>query len=249
MGLRPKILLGFLILATMLLVAGGWSIYELSNIGISVQRLLDDNYKSIDAAKSMTEALEREDSAILLLLLGKRNEGREILRSADNSFEKAFETARNNVTISGEQRYVEDIRKNYDTYKKLWAQNIAGTAKEGDLNWYFSNVHSSFLNVKSAVKNLMDLNDKTMYKTASNLEGRAHRATMPGVIAIIAAFIFAIIFSFLVNLLVVSPIIRITSGIHDYLETGKSFNVKIETTDELSHLASSVESLIERSKR
>ena len=248
MGLRPKILLGFLILATMLLVAGGWSIYELSNIGISVQRLLDDNYKSIDAAKSMTEALEREDSAILLLLLGKRNEGREMLRSAENSFEKAFETARNNVTISGEQRYVEDIRKNYDTYKKLWAQNIAGTAKEGDLNWYFSNVHSSFLNVKSAVKNLMDLNDKTMYKTASNLEGRAHRATMPGVIAIIA-FIFAIIFSFLVNLLVVSPIIRITSGIHDYLETGKSFNVKIETTDELSHLASSVESLIERSKR
>lgn len=237
-----------MILATMLLVAGAWSIYELSNIGISVQMLLDENYKSIYAAKSMTEALEREDSAILLLLLGKRDEGRDILRSADVSFGKAFETARNNVTIPGEQGYVDAIWNAYDKYKVLWAQNIAGTAREGDLNWYFRDVHLSFLKVKSTVKNLMDLNDRTMYKTASNLEGRAHRATMPGVIAIISAFIFAVIFSFLINLFVVSPIIRVTDGIQEYLDTGQPFNVKVETTDELSHLASSVESLIARSK-
>ena len=249
MGLRTKILSGFLILATMLLVAGTWSIYELSNIGISVQRLLDENYKSIDAAKSMTEALEREDSAILLLLLGKREDGREILRSADELFEKAFETARNNLTIPGEQEYVDAIRNHYDKYKKLWNQNIAGTVREGDLNWYFREVHSSFLNVKQAVKKLMDLNDRTMYSTASNLEARAHRATMPGIIAIISAFIFAIIFSFLINILVVSPIIQITEGIQEYLESGKSFKAKIETKDELSNLASSVNSLIERSKR
>jgi NtrC-family two-component system sensor histidine kinase KinB len=249
MGLRLKILLGFLILATMLFVAGAWSIYELSNIGISVQNILDENYKSSDAAKSMTEALEREDSAILLLLLGKRKEGREFLRSADNLFEKAFETVRNNVTIPGEQEYVDTIRKNYNAYKALWAENIAGTVREGDLEWYFRDVHLSFLMVKGTVKKLMDLNDRTMYKTAFNLEGRAHRATMPGIIAMVSAFIFAVIFSFLINLLVVSPIIRITGGIQEYLETGKSFNVKIETGDELSHLVASVESLIERSKR
>lgn len=248
MGLRTKILSGFLILATMLLVAGAWSIYELSNIGISVQKLLNENYKSIDAAKSMTEALEREDSAVLLLLLAKRDEGRDILRSADVSFGQAFETARNNVTIPGEQGYVDAIRNAYNEYKALWAQNIAGTTLEGDLNWYFRDVHSSFLKVKSTVKNLMDLNDRTMYKTASNLEGRAHRATMPGVIAIISAFIFAVIFSFLINLFVINPIIRVTNGIQEYLDTGQPFAVKIETTDELSNLVSSVESLIARSK-
>ena len=249
MGLRIKILSGFLILATMLLVAGAWSIYELSNIGISVQKLLDENYKSIDAAKSMAEALEREDSAILLLLMGKRDEGRNILRSADGSFEKAFETARNNVTIPGEQEHVDAIQNAYNEYKAFWDQNIAGTVRESDLNWYFRDVHSSFLKVKSTVKDLMDMNDRIMYKTASNLEGRAHRATMPGVIAIISAFIFAVIFSFLINLLVVSPIIQMTNGIQEYLDLGQPFNVKIETKDELLHLASSVESLIARSKQ
>jgi methyl-accepting chemotaxis protein len=240
---------GFLILATMLLVAGAWTIYELSNIGISVQRILDENYASIDAAKRMIEALEREDSAILLLLLGNRHEGREILHTADDLFEKAFDAARNNVTIAGEQEYIGAIRHHYDTYKILWDQNIADTEREGNLSWYFRDVHSSFLNVKRAVKELMDLNDRTMYSTASNLEGQAHRATMPGIIAIISAFIFAIIFGYFVNILVVSPIIHITSGIQEYLESGKPFEVTIETQDELSHLLLSVQRLIERSKR
>ena len=61
MGLRTKILSGFLILTMMLVVAGIWSIYELTRVGTSVQRLLDDNYKSINAGKMMIEALERED--------------------------------------------------------------------------------------------------------------------------------------------------------------------------------------------
>jgi hypothetical protein len=62
MGLRAKMLLGFLILTIMLLVAGVWSIYELITAGSSVQKLLNENYKSITAGKMMIEALGREDS-------------------------------------------------------------------------------------------------------------------------------------------------------------------------------------------
>ncbi|MBS3731428.1 MAG: hypothetical protein KGY42_00860 [Desulfobacterales bacterium] len=62
---------GFLTLAIMLAVAGAFSIYRLKTIGSPVQSLLDDNYRSINAAKKMTTSLEREDSGILLLLSGK----------------------------------------------------------------------------------------------------------------------------------------------------------------------------------
>jgi CHASE3 domain sensor protein len=249
MGIRAKMFAGFLIMAVMLLIAGAWSIYELNNIGISVQKVLDENYKSINAAKSMIEALEREDSAILLLLLGKREEGRDILRSADEAFQTAYETAQSNVTIPGEQELIDAISRTYDRYKKQWSRPIVETAREGDLDWYFREVHSPFLSAKLFVQNLMALNDTTMYQTASDVENRAHRATMPGIIAIIAAFVFALIFSFLINLFIVTPIIRITNGIEQYAESGRSFDVKVETRDEISKLASSVESLIARSKK
>jgi HAMP domain-containing protein len=247
MGIRAKILSGFLILAALLLVAGAWSIYELRHIGISVQKILNENYKSIDAAEVMTEALEREDSAILLLLLGKRDEGRAIITTADDSFQKALEIARNNVTVPGEQDLVNATIKAYEKYKALWLQPFVSTKYRGDLNWYFSEVHESFLQVKLAVSNLMTINNQAMYKTASNLENRAHRATMPGIIAIVSAFIFAIIFSFLINLFIINPIIKLTSGIQDYLDGGKRLNVRVETEDEISKLISSVERLIAKS--
>lgn len=247
MGIRAKILTGFLILAALLLVAGAWSIYELRHIGISVQKILDENYKSIDAAKVMTEALEREDSAILLLLLGKRDEGRAIITTADDSFQKALEIARNNVTIPGEQDLVNATIKAYEEYKALWIQPLVSTKYGGDLNWYFREVHESFLRVKLAVSNLTNINHQTMYKTASNLENRAYRATMPGIIAIVSAFVFAIVFSFLINLFIINPIIKLTSGIQDYLDGGKRLNVKVETDDEISKLISSVERLIAKS--
>jgi NtrC-family two-component system sensor histidine kinase KinB len=249
MGIRTKILSGFLILATLLLVAGAWSIYELRNIGLSVQKILDENYKSIDAAKVMTEALEREDSAILLLLLGKRDEGRAIMKTADDSFQEALEIAQNNITIPGEQDLVNTTIKAYEKYKTLWVQPLVSNKYAGDLHWYFSQVHVSFLQAKLAVSNLMNINTQTMYKTASHLENRAHRATMPGIIAMVSAFIFAIVFSFLVNVFIIGPIVKLTSGIQDYLDSGRRLNVRVETDDEISKLISSVERLIDKSSK
>lgn len=233
----------------MLLIAGTWSLYELRNVGASVQKLLNENYKSVDAAKSMLEALEREDSAVLLLLLGKKDEGRTILQSADASFMEAYATASHNITIQGENDYVAAVKKAYDEYRALWSKPIAETAHEGNLNWYLQEVHLSFFAAKQSVQNLMSLNDRAMYQMASDLEGRAHRATMPGIIAIASAFIFSIIFSYFINLYVVNPVINLTRGIQQYLDSGKPLDVKVESNDELAKLVSSVGDLISTSKR
>jgi len=249
MGIRAKILLGFLILATMLFLAGAWSIYELRTVGTSVQALLDDNYKSISAARKMTDALERQDSAILLLLSGNWKAGREIIQSADASFQQGFDIARNNVTIPGETAYVDEIEKAYKNFKDLWVRPIAGTGHEKKLDWYFQQVHHAFLEVKLAVERLMALNDRVMYQTATDLKNRAHRAVMPGVVAIIAALVFALVFNYFVNYYLVSPIIKVTKAIQRFFETGVPIEVKIETKDEMHRLATSLQQLMTQSQK
>jgi methyl-accepting chemotaxis protein len=246
MGLRMKILSGFLILTTMLAVAGAWSIYELSTVGTSVYRLLDDNYKSINAAKRMIEALEREDSALLLLLSGNRERGRSILETADNSFEQAFKIVQGNVTIPGEQDHVASIKSTYKTYKDIWTKPIVGTPSQGSLTWYFETVHEAFLAAKMSVEQLMALNDQTMYKTASDLKNRAHRATMPGIVAILAAIIFTLIFNYFLNYYMISPIVKITESVEKVIEGRGPLDIHIETKDELSRLVSSIQQLVSR---
>lgn len=243
MKLRAKILSGFLILALMLLIAGVWSIYQLNTIGTSVQQLLDDNYKSIKAADMMSQALEREDSAILLLMMGNWQEGRKILKSAHVSFLEGFEVAQNNLTIPGEEDDVDRIRAKYKSFSELWASPIVDTDKEGNLNWYFTTMHNAFLDLKSSVDELKTLNEEALYRTASGLKDRANRAVVPGTVAIVSALIFSLIFTYLVNQFMISPIIRITRGIEDFTEKRTFFDVKVETKDEIRELASAINSL------
>jgi len=246
MGLRAKMLLGFLILTIMLLVAGVWSVYELTTAGSSVQKLLNDNYKSINAGKMMVEALEREDSGILLLLSGKWERGRSIIEAGAKLFQKGFTIAQSNVTIPGEKAYVDEIEAKYKAYKDLWIKPIVDTSKEGNLNWYFQEVHRTFQDVKLSVGKLVTMNDQTMYQTASELKNRAHRAIMPGIVAILAALIFTVLFNFLIHYYVVSPIIRMTKGIQHFMETGDLPDVHVETQDELFDLVSSIQRLVGR---
>ncbi|PKN24043.1 MAG: hypothetical protein CVU64_23025 [Deltaproteobacteria bacterium HGW-Deltaproteobacteria-21] len=244
MGLRLKILSGFLILSAMLLIAGAWSIREVASMGGSVQRLLDDNYKSINAAKSMIEALEREDSGVLLLLLGRLEQGKSIIQNADRLFMAAFEIASHNITVEGEKAQIEEIDSKYRAYKDLWVRPISGTRLEGDLNWYSEEVHIAFQDAKTSVDRLMAMNDRMMYEIASELKARSHRAIMPGVIAIIAALVFSFVFNFFVHIYVVNPIIGITNSIQSFIDNREPFQFKVETNDEISKLSESLGNLL-----
>ncbi|MBN1300083.1 MAG: MCP four helix bundle domain-containing protein [Melioribacteraceae bacterium] len=245
MKLKGKILSGFIILVIMLTIAGGWSIYELDNVGLTINKILDENYKSINLSKRMTEDLERQDSGILLLMLGRWKEGREILSKADSSFNSNLNFAFNNITVPGEKVNLDNISASYSAYRNLWEKPIVDTDKEGNFDWYFNRMHKEFMKVKYAVQQLADLNDKTMYEIASAAEQRSNRAIMPGIIAVLSSILFTVIFVYFVNYYVVNPIVNITSRVKMFIEKNRPFTVEIETKDELLELAESIKKLCE----
>ena len=241
MKLRAKIMSGFLILVIMLALAGIFSIYELTTISSSVQSLLDDNYKSINAARTMTEALEREDSGVLLVLSGKWQKGRETIELGDDAFQKAFAVAQNNITISDEKKYVDGIASNYQKYKALWMEFLAGTMQEPDQDWYFEKMHGIFLATKKSVEELTVLNDETMYKTASGLHNRANRAIMPGIIAILSALVFVAVFNYFINYYVIKPLNTITQEVRNSIPRKELIKISVESHDELHDLAAAIQ--------
>ena len=240
MKLRMKILSGFLILAIMLAVAGIFSIYELTSISKSAQNLLDDNYKSIDAAKRMIEALEREDSGLLLLISGEPVKGRELIRTADSNFQSALDTARNNLTIPNEMQSVDKIDREYEAYKSLWSDP---SKEDYNLDWYFEYGHTLYQSTKISIDELIAMNDENMYQTASELENRMERSIMPGIVAVVSALVFALIFNFFINRYFINPIISITKAVQKVLKSGNPTSIDIETNDELKDLATAVTDL------
>jgi methyl-accepting chemotaxis protein len=241
--MRLKILSGFLILAFMLAIAGLWTIYELKSAGFSVQALLDENYRSISAAETMIEALEREDSAVLLFFLGEEKESRYMFAEADSTFNDKLIFAYSNLTIPGEKKILDSINSGYKGYKESWEAIIYNSQKEKNINIYYSEVHANFLKVKQSIRELRNLNNDVLYQTASDLKQRSNRVIMPGLIAIIAAFLFSIIFNYFVNYYMVSPVIRITERIKKFIENRAPYDITIESNDEITSLSESISQL------
>lgn len=241
MGLKFKILSGFGILAFMLLIAGTWSIIELKHVGETVTEIMDENYKSISAAKSMKEALEREDSAILLLLLGKKVDAVNILNSADSLFENSYQIAKANVTLEGETQIVDSINILYSKFSTGWESLLQEyDINDSDIDLYMNNLHKSFLSVRNTADKLIDLNDREMYKSSKETESRSRRAVMPGIIAIISAIVFTLLFNYFVNKYMINPIIEITDRINKFTTKRIPFDYHLDSRDEISKLADSV---------
>lgn len=244
MKIRFKIISGFLILVAMLVVAGFMSIFELRKISNFVQSILDDNYTSIHACGNMLEALEREDSGILLILNGNLEHGTQTLNNGDSMFLSSFAIAENNITEPNEKYYIDSIKQEYLIYKDLlWKPNYMSNNQE-NFKWYSEVVHDQFQKVKLKVKSLQELNQNSMYFTASHIRDRAKRAIMPGIVAIAAALAFALIFNFFINLYIVSPILRITNGIEKFNRWGTEFDIEIDTKDELFQLAKTIRTML-----
>jgi methyl-accepting chemotaxis protein len=248
MKIRFKILSGFLLLVAMLIVAGGLSIIEFSKISRSVQDLLEDNYKSIEASKSMLEALEREDSGVLLLLHGNWEQGRTTIDHGDSLFIHSFRIARNNITEPNESALIDSIDYLYRDYKTIWERPIVGTPKEENLEWYYNTSHASFTKVKQAVKELMSLNQNSMYKEATNMREKARRAIMPGIVAILSAFVFSFLFNYFINRYFITPLDELISRIDRFSPDADRIETDLQTRDELKHLQDAVNDLISKLK-
>ena len=68
--LRKKIFVGYGITLVLMILILAWAFVNLWELGQASDAILKENYKSILAADNMVYAIERQDSAILLIFAG-----------------------------------------------------------------------------------------------------------------------------------------------------------------------------------
>lgn len=242
MGIKFKILSGFVILASLLFISGALSMYELTKLGRSVNKLLKDNYKSIDYSKKMMQAVSLQEELLLLSLVQPVDTLTTSFNQADSVFLKNLELAAQNLTLPNEGVYVDSIRMAYGDYI-LEARGFIGEDKI-DSQKLMLTVRGKMKQVSLRVEALLTLNQDSLFKVATFLEGSPHRAIMPGLIVIISSLVFTILLNYFINHYVISPILRLTKGVNDYVRYRKPLDVSLETKDELYSLKESILNLI-----
>jgi methyl-accepting chemotaxis protein len=247
MGVKSKMLAGFIVIGLLLFLSGAVTLFEVNSMGNSVQGLLNDNLRSIEVSKRMISALNRIDQGVLLAINGKPEAARVAIGEGDRLFKSSYAVAQNNLTVEGEARYVRAIDSCYTMFKAL-VDSAALGVNARSMDWYFGALMASQNKLTRSIDNLIAVNQRNISKNVEQMKTGANRAMMPGLIVISVGIVFVFLFNYFVNIFFVGPIVRISQGIENYVKHAIPFRVKVDSKDELERLKNSVEKLILQNK-
>lgn len=247
MSLKRKILIGYGVAFVLMAVVVAWAVTNLVSLGRASDAILRENYRSILAAENMINALERQDSGVLLTLLGNRDEGLAQFRTNEGVFLEWLGRAKDNVTIDGEAEQVESIENGYGEYREILAKLSSALASQSSPTYFYEeSVHKTFFRVRERCVGLRALNEKTMYAASLRAGRVAERAIWSTSAVAGSALVLALIFSLLIADRIVRPLGRFMEAARHISEGDYEVTVPVETSDELGHLAREFNRMAER---
>jgi NtrC-family two-component system sensor histidine kinase KinB len=238
--LRNKILLGFgltLLLAAIVMLRSITLLLDLGNASASI---LKENYKSILAAEGMINALERQDSAILLSFIGMKERSDSIDLEGEADFLQWLGRSKDNITIGGEKEILDTIERNYQEYRILLHSGEKA---------YQEILYPAFLKVREECEQLRQLNQDTMYAASTHAEHIASGAV--GSMSILGA-LFLLLgfgFSFFIAYLITRPLREMIEATGKIAEGQYDIFLKIRSNDELGRLSKSINDMAAGLKR
>ncbi|MFZ5772555.1 MAG: ATP-binding protein [Thermodesulfobacteriota bacterium] len=240
MTLKKKILIGYGVAFALMGLVVAWAVSNLVSLGRASGAILSENYRSILAAENMVDALERQDSGILLIFLGEREKGTSQFRENEAVFLQWLARARDNITIAGEAERIRSIEVDYDSYRRhISTLTVRSDPARPPLRpaAYQETVYPLFAKVREACISVRQLNEETMYAASLKAGTVASRAIWSTTLVAAAASVVALLFSLFLAERIVRPIRRFMEASRRISSGDYAVQVPVDTGDELGSFA------------
>lgn len=255
MKLRVKILSGYVASLALVVLIGLWGVFNLWRLGKASEEILQENYFSIRAADSMVDALERQDSATLLLLLSssadKLEEGLALFRDNEVSFLQALARAKDNVTTAEEPEALRALESSYKSYLAsvdglLSATDSSATAGLNKLDRYEQTIRPAFQIVRESAIRLRDINQTAMTEASSRTAIISQRAILSVAIAGFSAAVSGFVISWILSRNLARPVQAMRGATAQIADGNYDVQLAIASRDELGQLAEEINAMSKR---
>jgi NtrC-family two-component system sensor histidine kinase KinB len=239
LGLRQKISLGFGALLVIILVIGAQSIRQLSRLGVSIDVILRENYRSVLACQQMKEALERIDSGCLFVLLGHAGQGQGLIRDNRASFESSLQAELHNITLADEGPMVVRLQDLYRQYSAVLDRALAPGPSPAAGRAYFAELLPLFSQIKSQADAILQLNQNNMSDANERARGAAAAARRRMYVLLAVGTALAVIFISFTRRWILRPIHRLIRSADEIRRGNLDLVVARDSRDEIGHLSES----------
>jgi signal transduction histidine kinase len=242
-SLRGKLLLALAPLALVLVALGTISVSAMRTLGEGAQLILKDNYRSVLAAESMKEAVERIDSAALFVVAGRREQALAQAASNEQKFEEELRVQEANITEPGESEATRELRNVWDEYRKELKQFLQSP---GGADVYFARLFPSFTRVKAAADRILFINQDAMVLKSERARRTAQRNTALVIGATFAAFLIGLLASAAVTTRLLRPLGVLTHAVRRIGEGDLQVRANVTVSDEIGQLAREFNTMVAR---
>ncbi len=244
LGLRTKLVLGFVGLLAILLTVGVESITLLDDLGGSIDVILRENYKSVIACGQMKEALERMDSGALFALAGEEEQGRTFAAQHRPRFEAALKTELGNITLPGEGERARRVQQLYTAYVPVLNRVLdPAVALEARRGLYFQQLYPTFQQIKGAADEILQMNQRNMVEAKDRARETARKAARRMALLLLAGTAFAGLCVFFLTRAILVPLERLTWAAGEIEKGNLDLAVPITSGDEMGQLAGAFNSM------
>ncbi|WP_319418608.1 HAMP domain-containing sensor histidine kinase [Pleurocapsa sp. FMAR1] len=246
MKLKSKILLGYGLSLALVILVGGWGVVNLRRLGKASEAILKENYRSILAAENTIDALERQDSAILLFLLENKEQGGQQFRNNQIEFLKWLGRAEGNITIPGEGKIIASIEEAYQDYLtaffRLQQQNNPNTED------YYERIVPIIEQIRDRCAQLRNINQSAMEAASANAQQVSSQAIWSMAIAGATAAGISLGFSLLLTRRIVQPLTEMTTATEKIARGEYDIALQVKSEDELGVLAREITTMSQKLK-
>ncbi|MBZ8182415.1 HAMP domain-containing sensor histidine kinase [Oscillatoria salina] len=249
MNLKTKILAGYGAALALVVLVCSWGAVNLQRLGKASDAILQENYRSILAAENMIDALERQDSATLLILLGDESMGIEQFRKSEVTFLQWLGRAQDNVTIPGERKILLALSESYENYliafDQLQQQELTETSVT---NYYDETVFPAFQQVRENSTQLRELNQATMLAASETAQSISHQAIASMIIIGGGAAGIGLGFSLLLSDRIIRPLKEMMKATEQIAEGNYNVAIAVKSQDELGNLGTAINLMSQKLK-
>ncbi len=246
MKLQAKILSGYVASLTLVVLVGLWGVFNLWRLGQASEEILQENYRSIQAADSMIDALERQDSATLIFLLDDADSGQSLFRKNQIEFSQWLGRAKDNVTLPNEAETLSALEAAYQSY--LASVDQLTDLPEAEIDTYEQTVRPAFQSVRDAATDLREINQSAMIEASDRAADTSQQAIISVALAGLSAAAIGFVISWILSRQLVRPIQAIRTATEQIADGDYDVQLAIASQDELGQLADEINIMSSRLK-
>ena len=247
--LKGKFTLIYLSLVLTIAIVGLNSFLRLYSLNHSLNNLMVNNYKSINAASKMLEAIEVQDRAITNYIYLQKQDSLEIFTMRSAEFYKWNNVVLTNITEVGERDHVLKINYVYynflNSFSEIQKARINGSFSDS-MNFYYTNVTPLYNSLKQEIMALSLINEKAMFQSKNvvliNSKTSMYFILILSIVMVLGGFVFS---RFFINKNL-KPIYLLTENIMAIKEGNLNQQVSISTQDEIGVLAKEFNNMTKR---